>query len=227
MNIDSGIIWHGRSLRGIVFDLDGTLTNSIDVFHEVFSDVAGRLDIRISRDKLFTLLSEGMNPWDEALPEGTPNRSEKIEEYNRLAGPRFVASLERVSLLPGVTSLLADLHDRGFTLGLVTDSPKRSLKLLHSRSIAHYFSAMITTDDGVRKKPSPEGLLKCLDRMEISPSNAVFVGDALIDVRAGEQAGTLTIGVLTGLANRRQFEAEGPTALVEDVTQLPSALNLE
>ena len=188
MNSHSDTIWHGRRLKGIVFDLDGTLTNSIDVYYDVFSEVAGRLDIHISRQTLFGLLAEGKDPWGEVLPVHTPERAQKIQEYKRLAGPKYAESLKRVHPLPGVPQLLAALHERKFALGLVTDSSEASLEPLRTYSIAHYFSAMITKGNDVPKKPNPKGLLKCLDRMEISRSEAVFVGDSVIDVKAGKEA---------------------------------------
>lgn len=226
MNQDSHIIWHGRKLAGIVFDLDGTLTNSIQVYHDVFCDIAVQLGITMTRDELFGPMAEGLSPWDRAFPKDDPKREEKLKEYKRLARPSFEESLERVRPFSGIENVLALFHDKHLMMGLVTDSAKTSLKPLHTHAISHYFSAMITSDDGVPKKPEPDGLLECLRRMDISPENAVFIGDALIDVRAGKQAGTLTIGVLTGLASREQFEVEQPTALVDDVTQVPSVLNL-
>lgn len=226
MNSDSGILWCERTVKGVVFDLDGTLTNSIQIYHEVFCEIAARLGIRMTRDELFTPLAEGMNPWRRAFPKEMPNREEKIREFKRVAHPSFAEALKQVRPYPGVDRVLSELHSRGLKIGLVTDSSKASLEPLRSGALTHYFSAMVTIDDGVPKKPEPDGLIECLHRMDIPAENAVFVGDALIDVRAGKEAGTLTIGVLTGLANRRQFEAESPTALVDDVTQVPAVLNL-
>lgn len=226
MNSDSGILWHGRSVAGVVFDLDGTLTNSIQIYHEVFCEISARIGISMTRDELFMPLAEGMSPWNRAFPNDLPNREETIREFKRIAYPRFAEALKRVRPFPGVEQVLIDLYSRGVKLGLVTDSPAAALEVLHSEAMSHYFCAMVTIDDGVPKKPEPDGLVECLKRMDISAENAVFVGDALIDIRAGKEAGTLTIGVLTGLANRRQFESERPTALVDDVTQIPAALNL-
>jgi HAD superfamily hydrolase (TIGR01509 family) len=216
----------GRKLMGIVFDLDGTLTNSIEVYHDVFIDIAARVGINMTRDQLFRPMAEGLDPWDRAFPKDDPNRAEKIQEYRRLSRPAFKESLKRVRPFSGIENVLALLHEKDLVMGLVTDSSKTSLETLHTHAISHYFSAMITRDDGIPRKPEPDGLLECLRRMEISPKNAVFIGDAIIDVQAGKKAGTLTIGVLTGLASRDQFEADPPTALVDDVTQIPSVLNL-
>ena len=62
--------------------------------------------------------------------------------------------------------------------------------------------------------------------MEIYPSDALNIGDSPLDIRAGKVAGTLTVGVLTGIGNRAQLEAEEPTAILERVTELLSLLEL-
>lgn len=112
MNQDSHIIWHGRKLAGIVFDLDGTLTNSIQVYHDVFCDIAVQLGISMTRDELFGPMAEGLSPWDRAFPKDDPKREEKLKEYKRLARPSFEESLERVRPFSGIENVLALLHDK-------------------------------------------------------------------------------------------------------------------
>jgi len=84
----------------------------------------------------------------------------------------------------------------------------------------------MTHEDGFLPKPAPDGILECLRRMEIHPSNALNIGDSPLDIRAGKVAGTLTVGVLTGIGNRAQLEVEEPTAILERVTELLSLLEL-
>jgi phosphoglycolate phosphatase-like HAD superfamily hydrolase len=90
----------------------------------------------------------------------------------------------------------------------------------------HYFSGIITRDDGFPRKPAPEGLLQCVKAMGVPPEHAVIVGDTLLDVRAGKMAGTLTVGVLTGLAGRELLEAQNPTAVVDDAHAFLALLNM-
>lgn len=218
--------WHGRRLKGVVFDLDGTLTDSIEIYYEVLEEICTRVGIRVTREEVLAPLAEGIQFWDQVLPMDVPDREETIRKFRELAAKAFRDALDLVRPVPGVEEVLEALDERGMTIGLVTDSREASLRPLLSHSLMRYFTATITRDDGFPLKPEPEGILECLRRMGISPRNALMVGDSLLDIRAGKDAGTLTIGVLSGLASRGQFQAEEPTALVEDVTEVLSVLNI-
>jgi HAD superfamily hydrolase (TIGR01509 family) len=218
--------WHGRNLKGVIFDLDGTLTDSIEIYYQVFEETCMRVGISVTREDVLVPLAEGVQFWDRVLPMDVPDREEKIRQCRKLAGRGFQDALDSVQPVPGVKEVLEALSQHGVRIGLVTDSGEASLRPLLSYSLMRYFAATVTRDDGFPRKPEPGGILECLKRMEISPRNALMVGDSLLDIRAGKDAGTLTIGVLSGLASRRQFQAEEPTALVEDVTQVLSVLNI-
>ena len=113
---------------------------------------------------------------------------------------------------------------KGIKLGLVTASWEPTLYPLRNYSLIHYFKVIITGEDGFPSKPAPDGTLECLRRMKIRPSQAITIGDSPLDIRAGNKAGALTIGVLCGIGSRSQLEAEAPTAIVEEVTQVLSIL---
>jgi HAD superfamily hydrolase (TIGR01549 family) len=218
--------WHGRRLKGVVFDLDGTLTDSIEIYYQVFEETCTSFGIRVTREDVLAPLAEGIEFWDQVLPMDVPDRDEKIRQCRKHSAQGFRDALDVVRPVPGVQEVLEALDVRGVRIGLVTDSREASLRPLHSHSLMRYFTATITRDDGFPRKPEPEGIIECLRRMGISPINALMVGDSLLDIRAGKGAGTLTIGVLSGLASRRQFRAEEPTALVEDVTEVLSVLDI-
>jgi phosphoglycolate phosphatase-like HAD superfamily hydrolase len=84
----------------------------------------------------------------------------------------------------------------------------------------------MTHEDGFPPKPAPTGILECLRRMGIHPSHGLTIGDSPLDIRAGKAAGTLTVGVLSGIGNRAKLEVEEPTAILEGVTELLSLLKL-
>jgi HAD superfamily hydrolase (TIGR01509 family) len=224
---DSPLIWRGTSIRGLVFDLDGTLTNSIEVYYNVFKEGLAEVGIEIAGEDVLEPLSEGMGPWDRVIPADLPDREEKMRLLKRRFRKSFIDALDRIKPLPGADRVLALSAKRGFRLGLVTDSPRSSLRPLEENSLLGCFQAIITRDDGLPHKPAADGILECLRRLGVAPGEAITIGDALLDVRAGRAAGTLTIGVLTGLASPRQFDEEPPTALVDDVSDIPGILNLE
>jgi phosphoglycolate phosphatase len=217
MNARSRIKWHGRTLEGVVFDLDGTLTDSIDVYYEVVRKAAVQLGVRIGREEIFRPLAEGSEPWDGVFPQDLPDRRETIRAFRRAMRPAFFEALKRVRPLAGVPEVLDTLNENGIRMGLVTDSFSGSLEPLRTAGLIRYFAATVTQDDGFPRKPDPQGLLECLSRMGADAAHGVVVGDTLMDVAAGQRAGTLTIGVLSGLASREQLETARPTALVDEL----------
>ncbi len=223
----SDIRWHGRKIEGIVFDLDGTLTDSIEAYYEVFRETTTRFGIEVRREDVLEPMAMGTLIWDRAIPKDIPDRDEKINQCLRVLPQVFQKVMERVRPFPGVRTVLNRLRGRDLKLGLATSSWKAALQPLHEHSLIHFFKAVLSREDGLPGKPSPAIILECLNRMEIDPFHAVTVGDSPLDIRAGRSGGMLTIAVLSGIGNRAQLEAEKPTAMIEDVTQIPSIFNME
>ena len=227
MSAPSDIQWCGRRIEGVVFDLDGTLTDSIEAYYEVFRETTARFGIEVRREDVLEPMAVGSHIWDRAIPKNMPDRNEKINQCMSVIPEVFRKVMERVQPFPGVKTTLNRLRERNLKLGLATSSWKAALQPLHEHSMVHFFKAVLSREDGLPGKPSPAIILECLNRMEVDPSHAVAVGDSPLDIRAGRRGDLLTIAVLSGIGNRDQLEAEKPNAVVEDVTEIPSLFNLE
>jgi HAD superfamily hydrolase (TIGR01509 family) len=217
----------GKRIDGVVFDVDGTLTDSIEVYYDWFRQVTAHLGIPVKReDVLEPMALTGELSWDQAIPLQIPDRNQKIEQIKSLITGALNELLHRVQLLPGAVSVLKTLTKRDLRLGLVTSSSPAALRPLHVLSLTPYFQTMITREDGLPQKPDPAGILECTRRMAVKPQHTLTVGDSPLDIRAGKKAGTLTAGVLGGIASRTQLEAEGPNAIIEKVTGILCLLGL-
>ena len=86
------------------------------------------------------------------------------------------------------------------------------------------FDAVVLGADVARRKPDPEGIVKCLDRLGVPPGSAIYVGDSDVDIAAGRAAGVGTVGVLTGAATSAMLSACGPDRLIADLSRLPGLL---
>lgn len=222
----SGIHWYGRRIKGVVFDLDGTLIDSIEAYYEVFRETTARFGIQVKREEVLEPMATGAFIWDRAIPKDIPDRDDKIKKCMNVIPQVFREVMRRVRPFPGVETVLKVLKERNVKTGLATSSWGAALQPLHDHSLSHFFKAILSHDDGLPKKPSPAIILECLKRMDVHAAHAVTVGDSPLDIRAGRRGGLLTIAVLGGIGSRAQLEAEKPTAIIEDVTQMPSILNL-
>jgi HAD superfamily hydrolase (TIGR01509 family) len=226
MRVGPDVLCFGRRLEGIVFDVDGTLTDSIECYYEVFREVTARQGIRVNREDVLEPMATGTLIWDRAIPKNTPDRERVIQELQSAIPTIFRQVFQRVRPFPGLDTVLSELRQRAFKLGAVTSSWKLAVQPLIDHGLVHHFGVIVTTEDGFAPKPAPDSILGCLRRMNVHPAHALTVGDTPLDIRAGKAAGTMTIGVLSGIGNRAQLEAEAPTAIMDGIAQIVSVLNL-
>ena len=223
----SGISWSGRRIEGIVFDVDGTLTNSIEAYYEVFREVTAQFGIQIRKEDVLEPMATGSLIWDRILPKDLLDRDEKIKQFMKVISQVYEEVFQHVHPFDGLESILKGLGERGIRLGVVTSAREVAVRPLYHHALSQYFMAIITREDGFLLKPAPDGILECLRRMEVSSDHAIIVGDSPLDIRAGKTAGSLTIGVLSGIGSQKQLEAEDPTAIIKHVSQLLLLLNLQ
>jgi len=215
-----GIDFFGRRIEGIVFDVDGTLTDSIEAYFEVFRDATAQFGIHVRREDVLEPMATGSLVWDRAIPRDIGDRDEKVKQIMSAIPAIYREVFKRVQPFSGVEAVLKRLESLGISLGALTSSWAIAVRPLYDHNLAHHFRTIMTHEDGFPHKPAPDGILECLRRMEIRPDRALAVGDSPLDIRAGKAAGTITVGVLSGIGSRAQIEAESPTAIIDEVTQL-------
>lgn len=205
--------------RAIIFDLDGTLIDSMSNFSTLVIDSLkqrGITNIDELKKKLETELL--------TRPNATPSSSritlipKLFWKIGRRAGLSRLQSLfftfncitrardvyYNAPLFPDVIDSLTQLKSSGFQLGIYTMASQKQLKIaLEKHNLTHYFNpnSIISRDDVKRIKPDPEGVLLAFKRCSVHPNGGIYIGDMPIDIIAGNRAGATTIGVTTGLVN--------------------------
>jgi HAD superfamily hydrolase (TIGR01509 family) len=169
-------------------------------------------------------MATGSLIWDRIMPEDFPDRDEKIKQFMNVIPQVYQEVFQHVHPFAGLELVLKGLEERRVKLGALTSSRAVAVRPLYQHSLSQYFIAIMTREDGFPLKPAPDGILECLRRMNVQATHAIVIGDTPLDIRAGKAAGTLTIGVLSGIGNQVQLETEAPTAIIKDISQLLSLL---
>jgi pyrophosphatase PpaX len=192
----------------VLFDLDGTLIDSITLIVESARHAFTKCD----------LPSPSEAEWlaDLGLPLQTMfarfAAAERVEEL--IAGYREF-QIERhdslVSSYREIPEIVSALKAAGFLLGVVTSKSDRMAHrgLVHTR-LEQYFDTIVGLDSCVRHKPDPEPVLVALRRLGVRADRAVFIGDSPYDIASGRGAGTLTAAALWGPFSREQLTASEP-----------------
>jgi pyrophosphatase PpaX len=206
----------------VLFDLDGTLIDSITLIVESARHAFSRCDLPSPSDAEW-LADLGL-PLQAmftrfAAAERVPDLIVGYREYQMAHHDKLVASYGEIP------ETLRALRGMGLRLAVVTSKSdhlaKRGLLLT---SLEQYFDTIVGLDSCTRHKPDPEPVLVALERLRIVPERALFVGDSPHDMSAGRAAGTRTGAALWGPFSRAQLEASrpdfffaGPREVVEGV----------
>lgn len=211
----------------IMFDLDGTLIDSIDFYFKLVETVLAKLGLpQVSKGAIHAAVEDGRFHWHRILPhEKRANADALVEKMMPLAKEVYPKIFrEGVVLFKGVPQLLGKLNALGIKTAIVTATPADHMaekyRLLENSGVAAFIATVVTNDDAPNPKPAPDTLLECCRRLSIDPRYTLYVGDTALDIKAGKAAGASTVGVLTGFDDRATLANEKPNALLNDVTEL-------
>ena len=207
----------------ILFDLDGTLTDSQEGIINAISYALDYMGVHMERGELVKFIGP---PLMESLPEycgfnlkQSEDAIERFREYYQARG-----WLENAPY-PGVPALLRDLKAAGKELLVATSKPEAmAVQVLEHFGLAQYFEricgAPSSAPDSTRKADVGRRAL----RGAADPSRAVMVGDRRHDVAGAKENGLPCIGVLYGYGGREELEAAGAAVIAEDVGALKECL---
>ena len=215
----------------VMFDLDGTLIDSVPIYYEIIDIIFAKLGVPpVPRKTLLDAMDDGDFDWDFVLPDSMKNRKEELREkareiIDKIAPPMF---RENVKLIPGTAAVFNEITAMGARIGLVTSTPSEQMRIkmppLRSAGLEKLFEVIVTADDVLNKKPAAEPLVKCSEMLGITPDKCVYVGDTRVDIRAGKAAGMKTVGVLTGFDDYDALKNETPDVILRSITHLGEAL---
>lgn len=208
--------------KAVIFDVDGTLLNSLDGYQLAASRATEEHGYTVSLDHVREALNTNQPFWDFIIPPGTPRDEELIAELRAATMRHWPAALDEVvDVIPGCPEALHRLREAGFRLAIYTGSGGESLPPLRASGLLELFEVIVTGNDVDARKPDPEGIRLCLDRLGIVPQDAAYIGDSRIDVEASHAAGVLAISVLTGAGDSASLSSAGTDRIVQSVAQLP------
>lgn len=204
-----------------LFDLDGTLLDSIELIFRCYRHAAsthlGELPPdKVWRDGLGTPLRQQFR----AVTSDVDLIEDMVATYREYHHAHHDTS---VALYPDVERVVDVLSERGATLGVVTSKlrvgAERGLKLT---GLIDQFPVLVSADDVKRPKPDPEPVEAALERAGASRANTVFIGDSPHDIAAGRAAGVATAAVLWGPFSADELSLSSPTFLLEKPEEILS-----
>lgn len=215
------------SVRAVIFDVDGTLVDSLTAFRVVAERAAAPHGFSITEAVVREALNTSRHFWDLVVPPEQADRARMMEAMTRAAARMWPEVLrEHGRVFPDAVRLLRELRGRGYVLGIVTGSRRGSIAPLEDAGALDLFDAVITGEQVERRKPDPEGLLMCVDALGVAPEDAVYVGDTPLDIQAARAAGMGAVGVLTGACDSAGLTVCGADHIVSSLERVAEIVSL-
>ncbi len=176
-------------IKGILFDLDGTLINTnmliINSFKYVFKE---NLDLIVEDNEIVQYFGE---PLAYTMAKYTKDRVEelvqKYVEYSLSIHDEYTESFK------GVEEGLIILREKGYKLAIVTSKRRTTaLRGLRLFDLEKYFEVIVSPEDTEKHKPEGEPVLKACELLNLKPEEVVMVGDSHNDILCGKNAGSKT-----------------------------------
>jgi beta-phosphoglucomutase len=184
-------------IRGVLWDLDGTLVDSADYHWESWRSAMDAEGLAITHAQFLESFGQRndriLRTWLGA--DADPARIERIadekeREYRRLARQRGLTPL------PGAADWLARLHAGGWRQAIASSAPRANVDvMLAALKLEPFFEAIVSAEDVTKGKPDPQVFLEAAKKLGAEPSRCVVVEDAAAGVEAARRAGMRSIGV--------------------------------
>ncbi len=223
-------LFGGKLPRLVMFDLDGTLMDSVP-------------DLAAAVDKMLMFL--GREPAGVARVRDWVGNGSKVLVRRALAGQlqhdgvadeltdqalalfmqAYAGGHELTTVYPGVRECLDWLRERDVKLAIITNKPAQFIEpLLDEKGLAGYFQWLIGGDTLPQQKPDPAALLWIMGRADVTAEQSLFVGDSRNDVRAARAAKVPCVALSYGYNHGEPIANEEPALVLDDLRELVASV---
>lgn len=210
------------SINCIVFDLDGTLLNTLD-------DLANGVNYTLEKfgyptheiEKYKYFVGNGMkNLINRAVPEEIKNT--EIEKDILAAFMEYYSahSTDLTRPYDGVEDMIDALKERGIKIGMVTNKAHNAAIDIMEKYFSGKFDYVLGQSEKFPLKPNPASAIFVCETLGCTPENSIFVGDSGVDMKTGADGGFLPVGVLWGFRDKDELISNGAKAVISHPAEL-------
>ncbi len=211
-----------------VFDLDGTLTDTLENLAYVTNAALGKFGISPSPTEKFKYFAG----------DGTKMLIKRVMEYQNADMENYDACLKEyldlfetkcsylVKPYDDIVNLIKELKARRMHLAVYSNKPhEMAISVVEEIFGKGTFDIIIGQREGHEVKPSAEGVFEAMEKFNVKAKDVLYVGDTNTDVKTGKNAGVFTIGVTWGFRTREELEKAGADVIIDNPLQVLNYLD--
>jgi len=203
-------------LKAIIFDLDGTLTDSDKVHYQVFQTLFEQSGITLNKTLYKEKISGRQNT--AIMADFFPDMSAaEVEAFSEQKEATFrEAAKHQLQPMPGLLDFIAKIQQQGWAIALVTNAPtKNAVFMLETLGLSTTFNPVIIGDELPKGKPDPLPYQTALDKLAITANETITFEDSVTGIRSAVGAGIHTIGITTTHSPDVLIEAGASSAIAD------------
>lgn len=215
--------------RLCIFDLDGTLTDSLDsLTYSVNLTLEEMGYPALERSKCRAFVGNGSRVLiEKALKASGDTTLSRIEEGMEVYDRVFDANCTyHVTPYDGIVELLQALKEKGMKLTVLSNKPHRqAVHVVEEVFGKEMFDWVQGQQEGIPRKPDPYAAIQIAEKFGVKPEECVYIGDSEVDVATGMAARMKTLGVTWGFRSVEQLKEAGATILLDRPVQILEEIN--
>jgi len=209
-------------IKAVIFDLDGTLLNTID-------DLANSVNFMLrqfgfptfSVDEYKYKVGNGMRKLIERSLPKTHGSDEQIEKSLKVFMDYYNQhKSDNTAPYKDIINLLNDLKTKGIKLAVVTNKAHVSANPLIKNTFPDIFDEITGQKENVPTKPNPQSVFNTLEKLNVTPDECLFVGDSGVDMQTAKNAEIKAIGVLWGFRKKEELLQDGADEIISSPLEL-------
>ena len=197
------LVVNGKQIRGVIFDIDGTLLDSFSAFTSVFNEGISQFGLQpVSQQMLTQSLKKGANLAEMLRMAFPPQTDESLIERckGEILDHFLKIEASEVKPFPGINVLLGSLVDRGLKIGIATgrtSMPENEWDRFKRFGLERFIDSIVTSREVASRKPAPDAIIECARRMKVPIEKCLVVRDTDDDIIAARKAGGIPVAILT------------------------------
>ncbi len=208
--------------KAVIFDLDGTLVNSIYDLAEACNyalDKVGETPYELDKYRYF--VGNGIPVLIERVVNGK-NRPELYDEVFEILNDYYSEHyVDKTVPYDGICDLLKFLKEKGLKIAILSNKAHRfSVEVAEKVFGKDYFDIVLGLRDGIPAKPAPDAVFEILNHFSLTADDCLYIGDTGGDMQTGNNAGVKTVGVLWGFREKEELVENNAKIIVSHPSEI-------
>ena len=218
-----GLIVNYKMTKAIIFDLDGTLLDTLEDIAISANFALMTLGFKAEpKEKYRYFVGEGVYKLFENIFSSNPQNEEIIQRAVTLFETHYAKQFhQNTKLYEGVSKMLSFLQKRGYKMAILSNKPDSFTKMCAVKFLRRWhFEVVYGQRENVPRKPDPQGAFDITKALHVEPNECFYLGDTSIDMKTANSAGMIAIGALWGFRDEAELLEYGAKYLAKEPSEV-------